>query len=238
MAQKRRQHRQLLLDVQPCTILVDQRLDGETMTQAMNAGTIALPLLPKPDLPRQSPEDAVDVLMQHQLDTLTRASDLQFCSHISTETTEQPIHTSDVPSALLPVAPAKADHMKILRPVLFAVATFLCSPAFAEDTARLTIDDLVGDWSAEDGGLKEIYSCDAPVSIHVTVDPGLALVVTAPDWTSVLKNREGQNGQIELYDPKTGATRITVERYMEDVLLFSFHSGRFEGKALAMAPCY
>ncbi|WP_298674941.1 hypothetical protein [uncultured Sphingomonas sp.] len=30
----------------------------------MNAGTVALPHPPKPDLPRHSPEDAVDVVMQ------------------------------------------------------------------------------------------------------------------------------------------------------------------------------
>ena len=32
--------------------------------QVMNAGTVALPHPPKPDLPRHSPEDAVDVVMQ------------------------------------------------------------------------------------------------------------------------------------------------------------------------------
>jgi len=54
----------LLLDIFTSPVPADQRLDRETMTQIMNAGSAALSLLPKPDLPRQPPENAVDILMQ------------------------------------------------------------------------------------------------------------------------------------------------------------------------------
>lgn len=141
------------------------------------------------------------------------------------------------PHAAFSFLHAKGDHLKLLLPLVFAAAV-LSSPALAEGTARLTLDDIVGDWSAEDLSLSEVYSCDTPVRISFTTEPSLALVITAPDWTSTLQKRDGKNGQIELYDSKTGTTRITAERYMEEVLLFSFNGGRFNGKALAMAPCY
>lgn len=57
-------NRQFALDIFAGTIPVDQGLDGETLAQVMNPWTVALPLLPKADLSRQLPEDAVHILVQ------------------------------------------------------------------------------------------------------------------------------------------------------------------------------
>lgn len=128
--------------------------------------------------------------------------------------------------------------MKLVRAFFLASAAFLCSPALAAAVSPLTVDDLLGEWSAEGAGLDEVYSCDAPVRINVKTDADLAVAIAAPDWASTLKKREGPNGQAELYDPETGATRITVKKYIEDTLLFTFVGGRFDGKSLVLAPCY
>ncbi len=130
--------------------------------------------------------------------------------------------------------------MKLFLPFIL-VAAFLGSPVLAADTTSLRIDDLLGDWSADDINLDEVYSCDAPVRVHVTPGSGLTVVVAAPDWTSTLKYREGKNGAVELYDPGTGATRIEAVKYKEgdlEILQFAFTGGRLDGDALALAPCY
>ena len=128
--------------------------------------------------------------------------------------------------------------MNGIRLLTLTVATFLICPAKAAAPARVTVDDLLGEWSAEGSGLEEVYSCDAPVHIGVKTDAGLAVVIAAPDWTSTLQKRDGKDGKAELYDSATGETRITVERYIEETFLFSFSGGRFDGKSLVMAPCY
>lgn len=128
--------------------------------------------------------------------------------------------------------------MNGIRLFALSIAAFLSCPALAETPARVSVDDLLGDWSAEGAGLEEVYSCDAPVRIGVKTDAGLALVVTAPDWTNTLQKRDGKDGKTELYDPADGKTRIVVEWYLEETLLFTFSGGRFDGKALVMAPCY
>lgn len=128
--------------------------------------------------------------------------------------------------------------MNWMRYFTLSIATILSSSASAAPPARVTIDDLLGEWSAEGSGLEEVYSCDAPVRINIKPDAGLAMVITAPDWSSTLQERDGKDGKTELYDPVTGKTRITVEAYIEGTLLFAFSGGRFDGKALVMAPCY
>lgn len=128
--------------------------------------------------------------------------------------------------------------MNGIRLFTLSIATFLSCPALAATPARVTVDDLLGEWSAEGSGLEEVYSCDAPVRIRVKTDAGLALVVAAPDWTSTLQKRDGKDAKAELYDPADGKTRIVVEWYIEETLLFTFSGGRFDGKSLVMAPCY
>lgn len=128
--------------------------------------------------------------------------------------------------------------MNGMRLLTLSIAAFLSSSASAVTPARVTVDDLLGEWSAEGPGLEEVYSCDAPVRIGIKPDAGLAMVITAPDWSSTLQKQDGKDGKAELYDPVTGKTRITVEAYMEGTFLFAFTGGRFDGKALVMAPCY
>jgi hypothetical protein len=51
MPEKCRKYGQFPLNVFSRSIPIDQRLDRETMTEIMNARSIALSLLPKSDLP-------------------------------------------------------------------------------------------------------------------------------------------------------------------------------------------
>jgi hypothetical protein len=63
MTEKCREHGQLPLNVFAGTIPVDQGLDRQVVPKIMNARSVTLALLPKTDLPRQPPEDLMNILM-------------------------------------------------------------------------------------------------------------------------------------------------------------------------------
>jgi hypothetical protein len=63
MPEKCGEHGQLLLNVFACAIPVDQGFDREPMAEIMNARSVTSALLPKTDLPRQLPENFIDILM-------------------------------------------------------------------------------------------------------------------------------------------------------------------------------
>ena len=58
------EHWELLLDVLAFAIPVEQCPDGEAMTEVVNAWPGMIAWAPQPDPPGQSPEDAMDVLVQ------------------------------------------------------------------------------------------------------------------------------------------------------------------------------
>lgn len=55
---------ELLLDVLAFAIPVEQRPDGEAMTEVVHAWPGTITWAPQPDLSGQSPEDAMNVLVQ------------------------------------------------------------------------------------------------------------------------------------------------------------------------------
>ena len=55
---------ELLLDVLAFAIPVEQRPDGEAMTEVVHAWPGMITWAPQPDLSGQSPEDAMNVLVQ------------------------------------------------------------------------------------------------------------------------------------------------------------------------------
>ena len=54
----------LLLDVLTLAMPIEQRLDGEAMPEVVHTWSAMIAGLPQPDLSRQAPEDAMDVLVQ------------------------------------------------------------------------------------------------------------------------------------------------------------------------------
>ena len=64
MPEKCRKHRQLPFNIFSGAVPANQRRDGETMAEIMNAWSVALSRLSKAYLSRQLPEDAMHVLMQ------------------------------------------------------------------------------------------------------------------------------------------------------------------------------
>ena len=57
-------HRKLSLDVDPLAIPTEERADREPMPEVVYARPAVIGWAAQPNLPRQSPEDPVDVLMQ------------------------------------------------------------------------------------------------------------------------------------------------------------------------------
>ena len=64
MAEVSGEHWELLLDVFAFAIPVEQRPDGEAMTKVVYARPGIITWAPQPDLSGQSPEDAMNVLVQ------------------------------------------------------------------------------------------------------------------------------------------------------------------------------
>jgi hypothetical protein len=64
VAEVSREHWELLLDVLAVTIPVKQCPDGESVTEVVHAWPGTITWAPQPDLSGQSPEDAINVLVQ------------------------------------------------------------------------------------------------------------------------------------------------------------------------------